>query len=217
MINQSLIPTFWPSHRLWLKFLIGFIYMPFLFSLVFWTFILFSFSSTSEQGLYLILFFLLLVGGPISIGLMLTPSRRGLGAGLITVVTTPVIWYFASVAYDNGYLTDNLQLGIVTASMVILLELVSGDVRQRRELIGLGIGLITGLLLVIANTALVGTYFDTGNDVLTFLSFFPPISLVWLSTLFFPEWLSHKVSLGGIIVWIGLILIVFGLSLLLKR
>ena len=82
MNNLSFIPPFWPSSRLSLKFFIGLIYAPLLFVVLFWI----LFGALLVGGYNLVLFFLLLVGGPISIGLLLSPSRRGVGAGLVTAI-----------------------------------------------------------------------------------------------------------------------------------
>ena len=216
MTNQSLMTPFWPSRRLWVKSFIGLIYAPLLFLLLFRLFI----QAVFLQGLYLVLFCLIFVGGPISIGLLLLPSRRGVGAGLITAIAIPAIWYFAGAAIDTFSFIDNdLQLGVslVAATVVALLELTTGDVRGQAQIIGLGIGLAVGLFLVFVDTSLVGPFHYKGNDELMFLSLYPPNALVWLNALFFPEWVSRKVGWGGGIVWIVLTSLVFGLSLMLMK
>ncbi len=72
-VHQNSLPPLWPPRRLWLKILIGLIYVPLLFDLLIWVLI----PAAFLKGLYSALFFLLLIGGPISIGLLLAPSRRG--------------------------------------------------------------------------------------------------------------------------------------------
>ena len=169
-------------------------------------------------GFYLVLFFLLFVGGPISIGLLLSPGRRGVGAGLVTVIAIPLIWYIAGIATENiGSIDIDLQLGLVAAGVAILLEMITGDVRGQAERIGLGIGLVVGLLLIFVHNSLVGTSSYIGDDELLSFPLYLPIALVWLNTLFFPEWVSRKVGWGGAIVWIVLISMVFGLSFMLMK
>lgn len=205
---------FWPSRRLWLKFFIGLIYVPLLFDLLIWVLIPAAFFG----GLYLVLFFLLLIGAPISVGLLLVPSRRGIGAGLVALVAIPVIWYFASVVSDaTRFIDETMQVGIIAASIVVLIELITRDVREQRELVGLGIGLVAGFLLILANDSLVGPFHYTGDDALMLFSLYVPNALVWLSALFFPEWVSRKVGWGGIIVWAGLVGLVLSASFVLMK
>src|SRR6266545_4892230 len=197
----SLTP-FWPSRRLWLKFFLGFVYVPFLFSLAPWMFILFSFSPADVRSLYLILFFLLLVGGPISIGLLLSPGWRGVGAGLVAVIAIPVIWYIAGIATEGfGSIGFTLQSCLVAATAVILLEIITGDVGGQAEMVGLGIGLAVGLFLVFVNNSLVDPFYYTGNGGLLLFYLYLLTTLVWLNALFFPEWVSRKVGWGGVSVW----------------
>ena len=212
MNNSSFIPDFWPSGRLWLKFFIGVIYVPLLFALLFWIF----FQALFLRGLYLLLLFLLFVGGPISIGLLLSPDRRGVGAGLIAVITIPLIWYMSGfVSQYFNFIEIDLLLGLAAGGVSILLEMITGDVRVRAEMVGLGIGFAMGLSLIFLNNFLFGSFHYKGNDALMLLSLGIPNALVWLSTLFFPEWASRKVGWGGLIVWIVLISIVFGISFML--
>ena len=164
------------------------------------------------------LLFLLFVGGPISIGLLLSPSRRGVGAGLVTVIAIPLIWYVAGfVSQYFNFMEVDLLLGLSAGGIAILLEVITGDVRVRAEMVGLGIGLVVGLLPIFVNNSLLGSFHYKGNDALMLLSLGIPNALVWLSTLFFPEWVSRKVGWGGLIVWIVLISIVFGISFMLMK
>ncbi len=197
-----------------MKFFIGLVYAPLLFVLLYRLFILGLFL----RGLYLALFFLVFVGGPISIGLLLSPGWRGIRAGLVTVFAIPAIWYIAGIAtQDVSSIDIDLQLGLVAAGVVILLEIITGDVRGRAEIVGLGIGIAVGLFLVFVNNSLVGPFSYTGNDELLSFHLYLLNALVWLSTLFFPEWVSRKVGWGGFIVWIVIISMVFGLSFMLLR
>jgi hypothetical protein len=214
MTTQLASSAFWPSRRLWVKFFIGLFYAPLLFLLLFWLFI----RAVFLRGLYLASFFLLFVGGPISIGLLLSPGRRGATAGLVTVFAIPIIWSLAGIIYRTfGFRENQLFIGLIAATVVILLEIMTGDVGGRVEIVGLGIGLAVALFLLFVNTSLVGSFIYTGNDELLLFSLYPPNALVWLSALFFPEWVSGKVGRGGIIIWIVLILVVFGLSFTLVK
>ncbi len=216
MNNISLIPPFWPSGRLLLKFFIGFVYEPLLFLLLFWLF----YRAIFLEGIYLVLFFLLFVVGPISIGLLLSPGWRGIRAGLVTVIANPVLWYIAAIATQDVSSIDHdlqLQLGLVAAGVVILLEIMTGDVGGQAKIVGLGIGIAVGLFLVFLNGYLIGPFHLAGNDALMSFSLYPPNALVWLSALFFPQWVSRQVGWGGAIVWIVLISIVFGLSFMLLK
>jgi len=202
---------FWPSHRLWLKFFIGFVYVPLLFLLLFRL----LFQAIFLRGFYVALFFLLFVGGPISIGLLLFPGRRGVGAGLVTALALPIIWSLAGILL--GTFGFELLIGLIAATVVILLEIMTGDVRGRAELGGLGIGLAVGLFLVFVSTSLVGPFDYGSGDELLLFSLYLPNALVLPNILFFPEWIARKVGWGGVIVWIVLISMVFGLSFMLMK
>lgn len=214
MNNQTLIPPFCPSPRLWVKFFIGFVYVPLLFLLLFSL----IFQAIFLRGLYLVLFFLLFVGGPISIGLLLSPGWRGVRAGLVTVLAIPIIFLLAGILDGTfGFIDYELLIGLIAGTVVILLEIMTGDVGGRAEIVGLGIGLIVGLFLVFVSTSLVGPFYYGSGDELLLFSLYLPNALVLPNILFIPEWVSGKVGWGGVIVWIVLIAIVLGLSFMLMK
>src|SRR5689334_898840 len=218
MNTESLIPPLWPSRRLWLKFFIGFVYVPLLFSLAPWMLLLFAFSAADVRSLYLILFFLLLVGGPISIGLLLSSGRRGVSAGLVTVIAILIIWFIAGIAIEVfGSIGLTLQSCLVVATSVILLEIMTGDVRSQAEMVGLGIGLAVGLFLVFVNNSLVDPFYYSGEGGSLLFYLYLLTALIWLNALFFPEWVSRKVGWRGVIIWITLISMVFAISFMLMR
>ena len=135
------------------------------------------------------------MGGPISIELLLSPGWREVRAGLVTVIAIPAIWHFAGIANEAFSFIDNdLQLGLVAATVVILLEKITVDLGGQAEIVGLGIDLAVGLFLVFVNNSLVCPFHYKGNDALMLFSLYPPNALVWLNTLFFPEWVSRKVG-----------------------
>jgi hypothetical protein len=137
-------------------------------------------------------------GGPISIGLLLSPGWRGVIAGLVTVIASPAIWYLAGFADEaSGFPDIDLLLGLAAATVVMLLEIITGDVRGQAEIVGLGIGFAVGLFLVLVENPLVGPFHYKGNDALMLFSLYPPNALVWLTTLFFPELVSRKVGWGA--------------------
>ena len=214
MNNQTLIPPFWPSRRLWVKFFIGFVYVPLLFLLL----IRLLFQAIFLRGLYLALFFLLFVSGPVSIGLLLSPGRRGVKAGLVTVLAIPIVFSLAGILDGTfGFLDYELLIGLIAGTGVILLEIMTGDVGRKVEIVGLGIGLAVGLFLVFVSTSLVGPFYYGSGDELLLFSLYLPNALVLPNILFFPEWISGKVSWGGVIVWIVLTSMVFGLSFIVMR
>ena len=134
------------------------------------------------------------------------------------VIAIPVIWYIAGIATENiGAIDIDLQLGLVATGVAILLEIITGDVGGQAERIGLGIGLMVGLLLIFVHNFLLGTSSYIGDDQLLSFPLYLPNALVWLSTFFFPEWVSGKVGEGGVIVWITLISLVFALSFVLMK
>jgi hypothetical protein len=209
-INTSL-PPFWPSRRLWVKFFLGLIYAPLLFFLLLWLII----PALFLRGLHLVLLCLLFVGGPISIGFLLSPGWRGVRAGLVAVIAIPAIWYLEAIAIEDfGFINIDidLQLGLFMATVVVLLEIITGDVRGLTEIVGLGIGFAVGLFLIFVNTSLLGSFTYTGDYGLLLFYLYLLNALVWLNTLFFPEYVSGKVGWGGVVVWIVLVLPVLGLS-----
>jgi hypothetical protein len=131
----------------------------------------------------------------------------------VTLAAIPAIWYLADVVSGAArFMGDGWHVGVIAACMVVLLELITRDVREQRELVGLGVGLAAGFLLILANSSLVGTFHYTGDNALMFFSLYVPNALVWLSALFFPEWFSRKVGWGGVMIWAGLVGLVLGAS-----
>lgn len=227
--DTSRASPFWPSRRLWLKLLLALICSP---SFVVGELLLLAGAFTGGSAVnflgfdeisgYLIAFLgiAVMVGGPVLISLSLSLSGRGAGAGLLAVVIMLVTWYFASVANDaSRYVNDSLQLALTAGSAIAILELIMGGIRNRHGLAGLGLGLLVGLLLVLANSAVVGPFHYGGprKNELWILSWSVPFALVWLSSLFFPELLSRRVGWGGVLVWAGLVGLVFGVSLILMK
>jgi hypothetical protein len=227
MINQtSPPPPFWPSRHLWLKFFIGSIYMPILLVLLMWVFFKGLFSPSSEQVLYAIPFVLILIGGPVSVGLMLAPSWRGVGAGLLAIVMMIITWNLIGQAGLQNLppnIGESLGFTLISATGVIALEFIVRDIDKPSKLGELAIGILAGFLLSLLFVSIFSPYsprFDIPSEYSTefgIVGWAVQFSLVWLSAFFFPEWLSRKVGWGGVVVWTALVSATLGLSLALMK
>lgn len=217
MTTQLASPPFWPSRRLWLKFFIGFVYVPLLFALLIWVFVRGLFSPSSEQVLYAIPFALILIGGPISIGLLLSPSWRGAGAGCLAMVSMLLAWNLIGyLGLQNQFfgLDESHVFAVISGIGIIVFEFIVRDITKQSELIGLGIGIGAGFLI---SSLFVSLFSPDFSSIFGIVYWSIQFALVWLSAFFFPEWLSRKVSWGGVVVWIVLVAAVFGLSFTLMK
>ncbi len=213
-------PHFWPSGRLWEKFLIGLFYVPGLFSILVWLFVLSAFSSPGEQPRYFWLFLLTLIGGPVAAGCLLRWPWRAIGRGIALVVALPVIWYTLPDAGAGLHLIDGVpEASIAAMGLALLLELTAGDADERKGRIGLAFGLAVAVILAFAYNRLAGPFHfaGAGSVLLTLLSWWAPTVLVSLSIFFFPEWLSRRVGWGGLLVWAVLIAAILTLSIIVLR
>ncbi len=217
-------PPFWPSRRLWLKLLLAAIYVPFLFGLLLALFVIGLFSSSDAQYAYGVAFLAILVGGPILVSIFLSPSWRGVGAGLLAMLSVllvlSVVGYLVEDAPD--IIGEALGFTLIAGSGVSIIEVVTRDVRERRGLAGLGVGLVAGFLLSLAYAYVFYPYSPRAdiprvNEWLFMIGWSAYFALVWLSTFFFPELFTRRVGWGGVVVWAGLVGLVFGVSFVLMK
>jgi hypothetical protein len=124
-----------------------------------------------------------------------------------------LVWQF-----HGTWITSNamflLPLALVTSAQIVVLELTTRDVRSRPGIVGLGVGLVAGTLLT---TVLAGLVDPQGRRFFNTFSILWPAysSLVWLSAALFVEVFTRRVGWGGVIVWAGLVGLLFGISILL--
>ncbi|MBI5840499.1 MAG: hypothetical protein HZB19_10385 [Chloroflexi bacterium] len=224
--HQNSLPPFWPSRRLWLKFFIGLIYVPLLFSLLIWVFITFSFSPMDMQGRYLTLFFLLLIGGPVSVGLLLAPSWHGAGAGFLALISMLLAWNLAghlglrNLPQNVG---EAIAYAVLSASGVSVLELIVRDITKRSELLGLGIGVVAGFLVSLLFVSIFSPYHPMIAIPSAYSSMFGivgwsiQVAINWISVFFFVDLSGRRVGWGGGIVWAALVGIIFAISFALMK
>ncbi len=235
MLDKQLL--FWPTPRLWLKAIIAAFYIPFLVNLMFNALI----GGMFGNRLLVFLFFVTWIGGPISVGLLLTRSSRGFVAGIVAGVLMSLVWYVGNLLIQDSYqsiagvlqqilptrthlaLQDifdfSLPLVLTAFSGVSIIELITGDVRYRNGIIALVGGLLLGLILACLYSLLFSVTYAHGtraDDVFVF-AWSAHFALVWLSTFFFAELLARSVGWGGAIVEATLIGIIFGVSFLVIR
>ncbi len=210
--------TFWPSRRLWLKLILAFFLAP-SFPLGFLLLLMGMFAGAIGWGgsnlnsLEWIALTIMIIG-PVAMALGLTRWLRGLGSGCLSVlmafgcIIIPTFW--------GGGLGAFFQFSfIISGSQIGVLEIATGDVKSKRELAGLGLGLVPGLLLGTAFSQL--THAESSNlGIKAALLWSIPSSLVWVSALVFPELLAKRVGWGGVVVWATLVALIFGLGLVLK-
>lgn len=214
--NVSPAPPFWPSRRLWVKFFLGFMYVPSLFYLLMMALVAGLFAYDVREVLLGVLFTTVLLGGPISVGLLLLPSWRGVGAGTLAAVGMVSTWIVVSrlAYYDVPYwLRDSLPVALTAGSGVAIIEVTTRDASRRGEVINLGTGMLIGVLLSIVYVSLVPLYAHSARTNHLVIDWSAYFALVWLSAFFFPEWFARRVSWGGLMVWTGLVALVFGVSL----
>lgn len=216
------IPSFWPSRRLWAKLLWASICVPLLFQLLIVSFI----GALFENKVYVFLFFVTLIGGSALSGMLLVFSWRGLGAGLLASVCMFTAWYLAgSLIKDELRLAEKLEealsFTLVAGSGVSVVELVTRDVHvnERSSLIGLLTGIVAGFFLSLVYAHIFMPIYAHGPRVnnLFLLGWSAHFTLVWLSVFFFTEFSTRRVGWGGALIWAGLIVMTFGVSMLLMR
>lgn len=215
-------PPFWPSHRLWLKFFLGLVYVPLIFSLLIFIFIGGLFSPTNAKVLYIALFILILLGGPISTGILLSPSWRGVGAGIMALVGMVVTWGIVGYLVYGVLYLDEIFPAFAAGSGIFILESLTQNA-NKRLLIGRSIGILSGLLLALLFANLFSPYrakvdLPSGYDGSIFIfGWSMQISLVWLNTFFFADFFGRRVGRGGILIWVILIGVIFGISFTLMK
>jgi hypothetical protein len=223
---QVASPPFWPSRRLWLKFFIGLMYVPLLFSVLIWLLLRFAFSPMNAQGLYLTLFFLLLLGGPVLAGLLLMPSWRGAGAAFVAMVSTFLVWNgVGHLGIQNlpQSFSEPLSFTLISASGISVLEIIIRDITKRSELGGLGIGIVVGFIISLLFVSSFSPYDPRINIPPDYASIFGLVGwsaqfvISWLTAFLFVELYGGRVGWGGVIVWIALVSSVFGLSFALMK
>ena len=222
---------FWFTHRLWLKLLIAALYVPILVNLFFVTLLSGMFGNTL-MGLLCVLIF---IGGPASIGYSLSPSWRGIVAGIVATVTMSLAWGRGGPLIESTYqswlaahhqslgmglqltaqnFVDDLMLTVTAFSGVAAIELVTQDLRSRVRLWTLGAGLVLGMLFSITYSLLFADVYAHGprsNDVFAF-AWSMIFALVWLSTFFVNEFFAHRVNWLGVFVWSGMTGLVYIIS-----
>lgn len=228
---------FWPTPQLWLKSIIATIYTPFLLNLLFISLI----GGMFGNRLLGFFFFVILIGGPISVGLLLARSSQGLIAGIAALVIMSIVPYLGGLLIEDVYQTFagvlqqtlsfrtrlalqdifdfSLPLVLTAFSGVGVIELITGNIRARSGGFALVGGLLLGLILACLYSFLFSVTYAHGpraNDVFTF-AWSAHFALVWLSTFFLGELLTRRVGWGGALVGAGWIGIVFGLSYLVIR
>lgn len=209
---------FWPSRRLWLKFFIGLIYVPLLFSLLIWVFVRGLFSPSSDQALYIIPFVLILIGGPVSIGVLLLPSWRGIGVGILALVVMILTWNISgNLFYGVPYLNESFS-ALTAISGILVFEFATEGVNQRGRLAGLGIGVLLGYLLSLLFANRFSPYDAKINlpkrydDVFFIVGWSISFALVWSSAFMFSEFSRRQVGWGGVLIWATTTVVIFGLS-----
>ncbi len=217
---------FWPSRRLWLKFFIGLIYVPLLFSLLVFVFITGLFSPSSNQIQYAILFLVLLISGPAFMGLLLLPSWRGVSAGFLAMVTTLLAWnWIGYLGFQNlpEALSESISFTLISASGISVLEFITRDINRRSEVVGWGAGIIAGFLLSFLFVSIFSSYqpkiaIPSGySSMFGLVGWSIQIAINWISIFFFVDLSGRRVGWGGGIVWAILVGIIFGISFVLMK
>jgi hypothetical protein len=233
-IDTGQATPFWPTPRLWLKSMIAAIYIPFLVNLL----VISLIGGMFGNRLLGFLFFATLLGGPISVGLLLARSSYGLIAGIAALVLMSLVWYLGSLLIQDVYQTFagdlqqtlgmrailtlqdifdfSLPLVLTAFSGVSIIELITGDVTNATGFRALAGGLLLGLILACLYSFFFSITYSHGpraNDLFLF-AWSAHFALVWLSTFFFNELITRRVGWGGVLVGAGWIGLVFGVSYL---
>ncbi len=125
----------------------------------------------------------------------------------------PFLWYGVTLVHQATNLIEfPMAVAITAAGAAVLLELISGDVSRRLELIGLAAGLALGLILIVA-ASLLGRPAAMSTDRLLWANLSLPTMLIWNSALFFPERIARKAGVVGLLIWGIATVILFGVLL----
>jgi hypothetical protein len=135
-----------------------------------------------------------------------------------------IVWYVVSrLIIDEVRLAQTLEealsLTLVAGSGVSVVELVTRDIHERSGLIGLLTGIMAGFFLSLVYALIFMPVYARGPRVndLFLIGWSAHFALVWLSAFFFPELFTRRVGWGGVLIWVGLIVMIFGASILLIR
>jgi len=226
-MNTSVVqnPPFWPSRQLWFKlFLAGLCAVSFNvgFSLVF----LSIQSGIAFMGGHRTTIMEYLLGGagvglvlgcPVAFGIFLAHSlKKGVGSGLLSLVALGVGGALVGQLYGTWITSDAmlpLPLALITGVQITVLELTTGDIRSKPGIVGLGVGLAIGTILTTVLARLVDPYGQRLLEVFS-IPWLAYSILVWLTTVFFVELFTRRVSWGGVMVWTGLVGLLFSIGFL---
>ena len=140
----------------------------------------------------------LLVLGPSLLGRYLERDKHGLSSGflgLIPMLAVIVAGYFLDLL--NIALIRYLFLDLSAGFGIVVILLVGKIVKLPREIIGLGLGIAVGIAITVGFTVIFNADY-----------FFPlPFLWVWLSAVFFPEFLSRRTDWRGLMIWVAVMLI----------
>lgn len=180
---------------------------------------------TALQGFVLGLGLILTLASPVFMGAFLARSwRRGLSSGLVAllmvVIGLPAFYWVLELLSTIRLLSDVLMdysfsiiVGIPVAVAVTTVFLMSTRAFLRRYwgaslglAIGLGLSIVSGLVLSRSMSILTGDVIDLS---ITLTWQIPP--LVWVSAVYFLELMAGRSGWKGFIVWALLILAAFGL------
>ena len=225
---------FWPTPRLWLKSILAAIYLPFLVNLL----VISLIGSMFENRWFVLLFFITWIGGPISIGLLLTRSSSGVVAGIAATFIMSLVWYVGSLLIQDAYqsfagvlqqtlptrthlaLQDifdfTLPLVLTAFSGIAIIELITRDLKGPNGIFALIAGLLSGLILAFLYSFVFSVTYAHGpraNDVFRF-AWSAHFALVWLSTFVFGELINRRVGWGSVLAGVGWIGLIFGVSYL---
>lgn len=220
MVLETQTPPFWPSRRLLVRLFWASICIPLLVQLC-----VISFVGAVMFGnkVAVFLFFVTLIAGSTLNGMLLALSWRGLGAGLLATACMFVAWYLVTSIMDDLRLGETLEealiFTLVAGSGVSVVKVVARDIHGRGGFIGLLIGIVAGFFLSVIYAHIFVPVYGRGPRVneLFLLGWSAYFALVWISAHFFPELLAQRVGGGGALIWAGLVVMIFGVSMLLMQ
>jgi hypothetical protein len=171
-------------------------------------------SAVAQSNFYGLLALAFMLAGPFFYGLYIRSGWGGLRIGFLGLLGEIGGFLFSVLI---GYLIGSppeivLSLLFIFPALgeIVVMLWAAGKIRsiQERNGIGLaiaiGIGMSIGLaILVTISQALVGRTQGPAG----YLIFFLPFLWIWLSTVFFPEFLSHRTDQRGLVIWIAAMLI----------